>query len=329
MRRRQFIGLLGRAAAAVPASAWAQSGRPRPLIAWLGGSSPNNPAAVQHLSALLQGLREHGYEDGKNLDIVYRWANDDNSRQSTLAKELISINPAVIVTANNESSIAVRQVTTTIPIVGALIVEPLKLGLAKSFNRPEYNLTGVLATVDTLPAKKLELLLELVPAAKNDAVLINPTNPTQQEMVQHIEASVRERKLTVVRIDAQDLSEVDAGLEKLARSRPDALIFGSDILFFSAASRILTFADETRTPTVFAFAQHVQRGGLVSYGIVSSENFRRAAYFVDRILKGARPGDLPIELPVKFHLTINLKTASKLGLTVPPRLLFTADEVIE
>ena len=295
----------------------------------VGRQQPPHPTAVQHLNAFLQGLREHGYEDSKNIDIMYRWANDDSSKQPTLAAELASLNPNLIVTANNEASIAVRRATMTIPVVSALIVEPLKPGLAKSHNRPEYNLTGILSTVDTLPAKRLELLLELTPAAKSIAVLINPANSTQQEMVQNIEASVKDRHLGVIRVDAQGMGEVDAALEKLARNRPDALIFGSDILFFNAASRILKFADETRTPTIYAFPQHVQQGGLISYGIVSSENFRRAAYFVDRILKGARPGDLPIELPAKFHLAINLKTANKLGLAVPSKLLFTADEVIE
>jgi putative ABC transport system substrate-binding protein len=325
MRRREFITLLG-GAAAWPIAAPAQP-RQRTVIGWLGGSS--RQIATRNLNAFLQGLREYGHEDGKDIDIVYRWAEGDQSRQPALAKELVALSPAVIVAAVTPAIVALRQFTTTIPIVGALLAEPLSLGLAESYNRPGLNVTGILETLDTLPAKQIELLIQVSPSAKAVGVLINPASPTHPIMLRGVEAAVRGTSVTLVPTEARTPVDLDGAFEAMKRNRVDSLIVFQDAMFFTEEARIVALAEAMRLPTIYGFRQHVERGGLMSYGVVIPQNFRRAAYFVDRILKGARAGDLPLELPAKLELVINLKTAKTLGLEVPSKLLFTADEVIE
>lgn len=196
MIRREFITLLGAAASAWPVGARGQQARKRPLIAWLGGASQT--AGARNLNSFLDGLREYGHEDGKNIEIAYRWADGDMSRQATLAMELVALSPDVIVTSNDVANLAARQATTTIPIVGALVVDPVNSGLAESYNRPGYNLTGILSAVDTLPGKRLELLLELIPRAVKVGVLTNPANTIHPGSLRNTEAAARGRSITVI-----------------------------------------------------------------------------------------------------------------------------------
>ena len=327
MRRREFISLVSGAAVSWPLAARAQQSRRRPLVGWLGGSS--RAIATRNLNAFLQGLQDHGYVEGQNIDIVYRWADGDQARQPALAKELASLSPDVIVTANNPGNVAARQATTTIPIVGALVAEPLTLGLAESYNRPGRNVTGVLVTVDSLPGKQTELLLQLAPGARSIAVLANPESPSNQIAVRNIGTEVAGSSVKLVPIEARTPNDIERAFDELKRTRVDGLLVLSDAMFFTEVERILALAHAARLPAIHGFREHVERGGLMSYGVNIPQNFQRAAYFVDRILKGSRAGDLPIELPTKLELVINLKTAKALGLEVPSKLLFTADEVIE
>jgi putative ABC transport system substrate-binding protein len=330
VKRREFITLLGGAAAIWPVGASGQAARKHPLVGWLGGGSQNNQVAIRNRDAFVQGLREHGYEDGKNVDIVYRWADGDISRFPELATELVALDPAVIVSAANTGTIALRQVTSIVPIVSALLVDPIAFGLAESHNRPGRNVTGLLQTIDSLPGKQAELLVELVPQATKIGVLVNPANRSHPGILRDIEAAVRGSSIKAIAVEVRTLLDFEGAFPLQSQGRIDGLLILSDPLFFAHAPRIISLAAAARLPTIHAhFRQHVELGGLMSYGVADSQSFRRVAYFVDRILKGARPGNLPIELPAKLELVINLKTAKALGLDVPATLLARADEVIE
>ena len=326
--RRRFLASLGGAAAAWPLAARGQAARKRPLVGWLGGSSQREQVAMRNRDAFVQGLRDHGYEDGKNVDIVYRWADGDISRLPGLATELVALDPAVIMSAANTGTLALRQATSIVPIVGTLLVDPIALGLAESHNRPGRNVTGLLQTIDSLPGKQVELLAELVPHASNIGVLVNPANRAHPGVLRNIEAAVRGSSIKAIAVEVRTSLDFE-GAFPLQQRRIDGLLVLNDPLFFAQATRIIALAAAARVPAIHNFRQHVELGGLMSYGVNDKESFRRAAYFVDRILKGAHPGDLPIELPSKLEFVINLKTAKALGLEIPPTLLARADEVIE
>lgn len=327
MRRRDFLGVLGSAAAALPITAWAQQARPRPLIGWLGGSS--RQMGSRYLDAFLQGLKEQSHEDGKTIDVIYRWADGDSSRLTALAKELVGIGPNVIFSASGPVNVVLMQATADIPIVGALTVDPIRLGLAVSHNRPGRNFTGILVTIDGLPGKQAELLLQLLPRASALGVLINPDNQTQTVVLRDIESALQGTPVRILRALARTPAELPTAFDSLKRDRADGVVVPSDNMFFTAAPQIISLAAAARLPAIYDRREHVERGGLISYGVDIHQNFRRAAYFVDRILKGAKAGDLPIELPTKLGLVINRKTAEALGLDIPTKLLYTADEVIE
>jgi putative ABC transport system substrate-binding protein len=303
----------------------AQQRRTRPLLAWLGGSAQT--IGMRNLNTLLQGLREHGYEDGKTIDIVYRWAGGNSSRLPVLAKELVALSPDVIISASGPGNVALMQSTASIPIVGALTIDPLKLGLAVSHNRPGRNFTGVLVTIDGLPEKQVELLLQLLPRVSTIGVLTNPDRPTQPFLFRDIEAALQGTSIRVTQAVARTPADLSSAFDTLKRDKVEGLLVAN--VFFTEATQLISLAASARLPTIYDRREHVEQGGLISYGIDIPQNYRRAAYFIDRILKGAKPGDLPIELPTKFQLAINVKTAKTLGIEIPPKLLFTADEVIE
>jgi ABC-type uncharacterized transport system substrate-binding protein len=329
IERRKFLATLGGAAAAWPLAVRGQAARKRPLVGWLGGGSQHDQAAMRNRDAFVQGLREHGYEDGKNVDIVYRWADGDISRQPELATELVALDPAVIVSAANTGTIALRQATSIVPIVGTLLVDPIALGLAESHNRPGRNVTGLLQTIDSLPGKQAELLVEVVPHARNIGVLVNPANRAHPGVLRDIEAAIRGSSIKAIAVEVRTPLDLQGAFLLQSQRVIDGLLVLVDPLFFTQATRIIASVAAARLPAIHSFRQHVELGGLMSYGVAVTESFRRAAYFVDRILRGAHPGDLPIELPAKLEFVINLKTARALGLEIPPMLLARADEVIE
>jgi len=297
-------------------------------IGFLGLSSADDYSV--NLQAFRQGLRELGYEEGKNISIEYRWAQGRDERLPALAAELVRLNPAVLVTHATPGIQAAQRATTTIPIVMGVSADPVRLGLVKSLARPGGNTTGVATLQFDLAAKRLALLKEALPSLRHVAILLNPTNaPLREELKQMELASgklgVRLRSFGL----AREPSALESVFAAILRDRPDALIVVADSLAATHRPRIADFAARNRLPMMSAFGHSVTEGGLISYGGDYSNGWRVAARYVDRILRGAKPAELPIEQPTKFYLAINLKTAKALGVTIPPSLLLRADHVIE
>jgi putative ABC transport system substrate-binding protein len=229
----------------------------------------------------------------------------------------------------NGAALAIRKATSIIPVVCPLLIDPIKLGLANSYNRPDQNVTGVLQTVDTLPAKQVELLLQVKPQVLAIGALVNPTSSVKDVLLSAMSAAVRAKGLKFVQAEARVPQDIAPAIQILKQQNADSLIVLQDPLFFAEDTQINAHAQAAGIATMHGFRQNAEHGGLISYGVDIPRNFHRAAYFVDRILKGTRPGDLAIEFPVKLELVINMKVARALGLTVPSNLLFTADTVIE
>jgi len=313
---------------AAPVAAESQAGKVY-RIGFLGLSSATDYAA--YLQAFRQGLRDLGYEEGRNISIDYRWAEGHDERLPALAAELVRLNPDVFVTHAIPGIRAAQQATSTIPIVMGTSSDPVRLGLVKSLAKPGGNTTGVASQLIDLAAKRLELLREAVPKLRQVAVLSNPANATAREAVKETDVAartlgVRVRSFKVVR----EPTELETEFTAILRERPDALIVIPDPLIVGAHSaRIAEFAARNRLPAMGGERGFVAAGGLISYGGDFLEGWRIAARYVGRILKGAKPADLPVEQPTKFELAINLKTAKALGLTVPPALLLRADQITE
>jgi putative ABC transport system substrate-binding protein len=264
-----------------------------------------------------------------NPEMDYRWAEGRLDRQPALAEELVGRGADVIVAANPQAAIALRDATKTIPIVCALLDDPVALGLIKSDARPGGNVTGLLASLPGLPAKQLELGRDLIPGAARIGLLVNPTNLSDLSQRQEMETAGAAMAVTVIPVETRTPEDLDQMFPALARERVDVVIVLRDPLFFTQRRTLAAAALASRLPTIYAWREPVDDGGLISYGLNISQNFRRAADYVVKILKGAKPGDLPVEFPTKLELVINLPTAKALGITVPPTLLARADEVIE
>jgi putative ABC transport system substrate-binding protein len=326
MRRREFITLIG-GAAAWPLTARAQAPVRRPRITFLGGSQPRPTAKVA--DAFIEGMRALGYTEGRDFEMEYRWAEGYLERLPALAEESVRRGTDVIVVGNVQSCVASRDATKTIPIVCALLDDPVGLGLIKSDAKPGGNVTGLLASLPGLPAKQLELVRDLLPGATRIGLLVNPTNVSDLNQRQEMETIGAAVAVTLIPVETRTPEDLDPVFPALARERVDVVIVLRDPLFFTQRRTIAAAALAARLPTLYAFREAVDDGGLISYGINISQNFRRSADYVAKILKGAKPGDLPVEFPTKLELVINLPTAKALGLTVPPTLLARADEVIE
>ena len=307
--------------------AFAQAPVRRPRIAFLGGST--SAGAAKLTGAFIEGMRALGYAEGRDFDMEYRWAEGYMERLPALAQELVRGGADVIVAPNTQAAVASRDATKTIPIVCALLDNPVGLGLIKSDARPVTNVTGLLTSLPGLPAKQLELARDLIPGAASIALLVNPTNVSDLNQRQETETAATAMAVKLVVVEARMPKDVDPIFPALARERVDVVIVVRDPMFFAQRRTITAAALATRLPTIFAYREFVDDGGLISYGINLPENFRRVADYVVKILKGAKPGDLPVEFPTKLELVINLPTAKALGLTVPPTLLARADEVIE
>jgi putative ABC transport system substrate-binding protein len=327
MRRREFITLLGGAATAWPLVARAQQPA-MPLIAYL---SPSSSAIPQdRLRAFRQGLKETGYVDGENVTITYRFAEGQNDRLPALAAELVRQQIAVIVTGANAAAFAAKAATTTIPIVFIVGEDPVQLGLVTSLARPGGNATGINFLSGELAAKRLELMRELVPALSRIAVLVNPTDASAtQSTMRDVETAARAMGVQIQVLYASTSPEIHAAFETIARERPDALFLAGDPFFTSRRVQLATTAARHAIPMSSQAREITEAGGLVSYGANIAGAFRQAGIYVGRILKGAKPADLPVEQSSVFELVINAETALVLGLTVPPSLLSRADEVIE
>jgi putative ABC transport system substrate-binding protein len=326
MNRRAFIALLA-VAAAWPLVARAQQPA-MPVIGFLDSRSAD--VVSERLRAFRQGLKETGYVEGENVAIVYRFAENQNDRLPELAADLVRRQVAVIATAGDDVALVAKVATTTIPLLFISSQDPVRLGLVASLARPGGNVTGVNLFTGELSAKRLEILRELVPGASRVAVLLNPSNPTNADItLKDVEAAARAMGLQIHLLNAGTRQEIDAAFATFARERPDALFVSSDPFFTSRRAQLVNLASRHAIPTAFPNRESVEIGGLMSYGSNIGDVWRQSGVYAGRILKGAKPADLPVVQASKFELVINHQTARMLGLTVPDKLLVAADEVIE
>ena len=326
MTRRDFMTVLV-SAAVYPTLAGAQQ-KEMPVIGLLNGSSPGPYAPF--VAAFHQGLSEAGYVDGQNVAIEYRWAEGQNDRLPGMAADLVARNVSVIATTGGTFGIfAAKRATSTIPIVFTSGDDPVAIGLVAGLARPGGNLTGVSFLTVEMNPKRLELLCEMVPKAKTIALLVNPNNPNSERIMQGVQEAARVKGVQLPILNAGTESEIEAAFATLVELHADALLVGADPFLNNRREQLVALASREAVPTSYEWRESVTAGGLISYGTSLSGVYRQAGLYVGKILKGAKPADLPVEQPTKFELVINLKTAKALGLTVPQTLLARADEVIE
>ena len=325
--RREFISLLGGAAAAWPLAARAQQ-RVMPVIGWMSGRSPEDSTHL--LEAFREGLRETGFVEGESVAIEYRWARGRYDQLPAIAADLVSRGVAVLVGIGGDpSALAAKQASSTIPVVFGMGGDPIAAGLVASFNRPGGNATGFTLLTNLIEPKRVGLLGELVPGVSFIGALVNPNFPPSARQLQEIDQATRaiNRKLFVAK--ASNDADLGTALMSLLREGVGALLVAADPYFDTRRDRIISFAAENKLPTMYQFREFALAGGLISYGPRITESYRQGAIYVGRILRGAKPADLPVLQPTKFDLVLNMKTANALGLNVPNAVQLLADEVIE
>jgi putative ABC transport system substrate-binding protein len=326
MRRRDFIAL-GSAAAAWSIEAHAQQ-LALPVVGFLGSDSPE--LYTDRLRAFRRGLRDAGYIESENVLIEYRWANGDNNRLPALAAELIGLRVNVLVSSTTPAALALKAATNSIPIVFFIAGDPVALGLVGSLNRPDANVTGT--TAQTLEAGKkwLQLLRETVPSATEFAVLINPTSPNLAEVQKNdLQAAARNLNLRIHLLNASTEDEFETVFAKITELHAGGLVIASDSFFFAHIEKLAALAAQNKVPAIFGFREFPAAGGLMSYGSDLADQHRTIGGYVGRILKGEKPGDLPVQQSIKVQLVLNLKAAKTLGITLPQTLQVAADEVVE
>jgi len=326
MRRREFIRLFSSTTVAWPLAARAQQAGKVHRIGFLGSATaPGSAKAVESFRA---GLREFGYVEGRNIGIEFRWAEGNYDRLSDLVADLIATNVDVLITHGTPGTRVAKEATTTIPIVMAISGDAIATGLVSSLARPEANLTGSTYFLPQLNAKRLELLKEVFPSISRAAALSNPDNPVSRPIIPAMQAAAASLNVILEVVRAQGPSEFSPAFAAMTKSRVGSVVVTEDGEFAASFRTIAALALANKLPSIGA-REYAEAGGLIGYGVNILDLYRRAAYFVDRILKGAKPADLPVEQPTKFELVINLSTAKALGLTIPPTLLSRADDVIE
>ena len=304
----------------------AQESRRIPRIGFLAASHASNDQIVQ---AFMGGLRERGYVDGRDFVLERRSAEGRIELLPALASELVALNVDVIVAPPVSSALAAQKATSRIPIVFALVSDPVGTGLVSSLSRPGGNITGLSTRSDDLIAKMVEMVSEAVPGAVRMAVLLNPAEPLTERLWERSEVAARALKVRLERLEVRTNEDLERALGQMAKRRPDALIVLSDPIFLSHRERIVREVADMRLPAIYSFGNFTEAGGLISYGVDLNETFARAAGYVDRILKGAKPSDLPVEQPARFQLVVNLKAAARIGLEIPREFRLRADRVIE
>jgi ABC-type uncharacterized transport system substrate-binding protein len=325
VRRRGFILLLG-GAAACPMGVLGQVSD-RPIIAWL--SLGTEAGSEVFIRPFLQGMRELGYVENRNFNIAYRFADGYIDRLPALAKELVHLKPTIILAPASGPAVAAKNATSTIPIVVPALADAVHLGLVASDARPGGNVTGITPYVAGLPAKQMELAREIVPGASKVGILANLDDPKAPPQFKELQAAGSALELKVIAAEANTPEALDGAFQKLGSERVEVVIVLQTSMLVNERSKIAMLAAAERFPAIYGYREHVEAGGLISYGVNLRGCFRHAALFVHKILNGAAPGDLPIEFPTEVELVINMKVAKALGLGMPPSLLARADEVIE
>jgi putative tryptophan/tyrosine transport system substrate-binding protein len=323
--RRRFLLISLAGALAAPLAAEAQQASKMSRIGFLSPLAGPSPPT----EAFLQGLRDLGYVEGQSIVIEYRWAGRSFDQAQKQASELVNLKVDVIFAPAPPSTQAAKEATRTIPIVFAVSGDPVAEGLVASLGQPGGNITGLTSIGSDVIGKQMEMLRDVVPKLTRVAVLENPNNHAHPRMVRQAEEAVRVMGLQLQILKARNPAEIEGAFGAVANQRATGVIVLRDSLFFDKRTHIESLAGRGRLPTVAGYREGAEAGALIAYGASLADSYRRAAIFVDRILKGAKPGDLPIEQPTKFELVINLKTAKALGLTIPPSLLARADQVIE
>jgi putative tryptophan/tyrosine transport system substrate-binding protein len=323
VRRRDFITFLGGAATLRPFAARAQKGDQMRRIGILA-AAPLNP-----IDSLRQRLRELGWSEGQNVEFTYRWAEGDDTRYPVLAAELIALKVDVIVTWGSPAALVAKEATRTIPIVMGAIGTALGTGAVQSLAHPGGNVTGFSSQNIDIAGKHLGLLKDLIPGIARVAMLSNTTNPGAVVGIRYAEAAAKAAGLTLDNVQISDANDLETALPALGRTHPDAVLVIADTQLLAQRQRIVEFMMANRLPAIYAYPEFAEAGGLISYSTDFDDLFRQAAVYVDKILRGANPGDLPVQQASKFKLVVNLKTAEALGLTVPSLILAQADEVIE
>jgi putative ABC transport system substrate-binding protein len=327
MKRREFIeGLGGAAAWRVVASAQ------QPALPMVGFLSPNRPdtlAAFKSMQAFMEGLKEGGYVEGRNIAIEYRWGEGRLDQLPALAADLVRLQVKVLVPSGADAVLAAKAATTTIPIVFQSGADPIGLGFVSSLSRPGGNVTGVSNYSAALVKKRFELLHQLVPKASPIAVLLDPTSASSETQKTELQEAATALGLQLTFLNASNEQEIDAAFATIMRQRTGALLLADNTFFNFRREQLVTLARFSAVPTMYTFREFAVAGGLISYTSSVADAHRRTGIYVARILNGEKPGDLPVQLPAKFELVINLKTAKALGLTIPETLLATADEVIQ
>ena len=326
MRRREFIKIIGGGAAVWPLSARAQ----RPAMPVVGYLSPGTSSGdARPVADFVKGLSESGYQDGKNIKIEYRWAENHYERLPAMAAELVRQKVSVISAMTTPAALAAKAATATIPVVFTTIADPVQIGLVSSLNRPGGNVTGVTLLSVELGPKLLELLHAAVPSASVIALLLNPTNPNAESQSKSTQEAALKLGLAIHVLHASTERDIDAAFAKLRELRADALIISQDVLFNARSEQLATLALRHAVPAIYPQPEFAAAGGLISYGASRSDAWRQAGIYVGRILKDDKPAELPVMQAAKFEFVINLKTAKSLNLAVPQGLLNAADEVIE
>ena len=330
MHRRAFLSTVAGSLLAAPVNALTAQPREKvPRVGYLTAGSRSDQGRQRRFEAFRQGLRELGYVEGQNIAIESRWAEGKEDQYATLAADLVRLKVDVIVTVGGAATKAAQQATRAIPVVMSLVNDPLGSGLVSSLARPGGNVTGISLMAPDLVGKQLGVLKEMVPKVSRVALLRNPANPANAPLSREAEAAARALGVRLQTLEARNPQEIESAFAAMTRERAGALVVLTDSIFTNQRRQIAELAAERRLPAVYGNTEHAEAGGLVAYGANFLDLERRAATYVDKILKGAKPADLPVEQSTKFELVINLKTAKTLGLSIPASLLSRADEVIQ
>jgi putative ABC transport system substrate-binding protein len=328
MRRREFIARLG-SVAAWPLAARAQQGERVRRVGVLMSYDENDPLGRFRYSAFTQALADLGWVDGRNVRMDLRWAGGDTNRIPALAQELVGLQPDIILTHSTLPTIALQRKTRTIPIVFVNVSDPVGSGIVAALNQPGGNITGFGYLEPSLGGKWLELLSVIAPGLKRAAIMFNPDTAPVSSFMPSLETAARSLKVVPIAVPVHDDVEIETAIIGLGREPGGGLVVMPDTFTAVHRASIISAVTRNKVPAVYAASFNARDGGLLSYGVHTVENWRRAATYVDRVLRGAKPGDLPVQFPTKFEMVVNLKTAKALGVTVPPSILLRADEVIE